>query len=171
MPSMRELRIGKVTLNIGAGKEQNKLEKALVLLQRIGNAVPVKTFTSKRIPEWGLRPGLPIGCKLTLRKAKAYNVLGNLLKAGDNILNYNNFDKEGNISFGIEEYIDIPGLKYDPAIGIIGLQVCITLQRAGYRIKNRKIKQRIVPARHRVTKEESIEFMKNKFGVVIGEQE
>lgn len=167
MNPMREIRINKVTLNIGAGKDQAKLEKAMVLLKKIGNATPVKRYTNKRIPEWELRPGLPIGCKLTLRKNKAINLLPALLNAHDNMLNYDNFDKEGNISFGIAEYIDIPGIKYDPAIGIIGLQVCITLQRAGFRIRDRKIKTRNISARHRIKKEEAIEFMKNKFNLNI----
>lgn len=168
---MRDLRIEKITLNIGTGKEQAKLDKAIALLEKISNEKPVKTVTNKRIPEWGLRPGLPIGCKLTLRKVKAINLLGSLLNANDNILRQNNFDNEGNISFGIPEYIDIPGIKYDPSIGIIGLQVSITLQRAGWRIKSRKIKQRVIPVSQRIKKEEAIEFMKGKFNITIQESQ
>ena len=168
---MRDLRIEKITLNIGTGKEQAKLDKAIALLEKISSEKPVKTITNKRIPEWGLRPGLPIGCKLTLRKVKAINLLGNLLNANYNILRQNNFDNEGNISFGIPEYIDIPGIKYDPNIGIIGLQVSITLQRAGWRIKSRKIKQRAIPVSQRIKKEEAIEFMKGKFNITIQESQ
>ena len=68
MDLMKAIKIEKVTLNVGAGKEQSKLEKGIVLLKNITGINPVKTFTNKRIPTWGLRPGLPIGCKLTLRK-------------------------------------------------------------------------------------------------------
>ena len=166
---MREIRIDKVTLNIGAGKEQSKIEKALVLLKRIGSGNPVKTFTNKRIPEWGLRPGLPIGVKLTIRGEKANALLANLLKACDSNLAFNNFDNEGNVSFGIAEYIDVPGMKYDPDIGIIGFQASVTLHRAGFRIKNRKVKKMSIPAKHRIARVDAIEFMKDKFNITVAE--
>ena len=127
MNSMKNIKIEKVTLNIGAGKDQTRLEKGIVLLNSIANATPVRTVTSKRIQEWGLRPGLPIGCKLTLRKEKAIKILPRLLDAIENTLNEKQFDNNGNIAFGIHEYIEIPGVKYDPKIGIMGLEVCVTL--------------------------------------------
>ncbi|MBW2979986.1 50S ribosomal protein L5 [Candidatus Woesearchaeota archaeon] len=170
MNPMRNIRIGKVTLNVGAGKEQTKLEKGILLLKHITGIEPVKTFTNKRIPTWGLRPGLPIGCKLTLRGKPAKELLARLLSAKDNTLNERQFDKEGNLAFGIHEYIDIPGAKYEPKIGIAGLEVCITLERPGFRIKRRGIKKSHVPKKHRITKEEAIEFMKKEFGTKMGEE-
>lgn len=168
---MKEIKIGKVTLNVGAGKDQNKLEKGIMLLKNITGIDPIKTFTNKRIPTWGLRPGLPIGCKLTLRKKKAEEILLRLLDAKDNTLSPQQFDKEGNIAFGIHEYIDIPGIEYEPKIGVMGLEVCITLERPGYRIKNRRIMKRKVPTKHKINREEVIEFMKKKFNVKIGESQ
>jgi len=170
MNAMKEIRIEKVTLNIGAGKEQSKLEKGMMLLKNISGIQPVKTFTNKRIPTWGIRPGLPIGCKLTLRKEKAKEILVRLLEAKNNNLKESQFDKEGNISFGIQEYIDIPGVKYDPKIGVIGLEVCVTLGRPGFRIKRRSIKKKKIPTKHRITKEESMEFMQKEMKVKIGEE-
>ncbi len=169
MNPMRQIRIEKVTLNVGAGKDQNKLEKGMLLLKNVTGINPVKTFTNKRIPSWGLRPGLPIGCKLTLRKKKAEEILLKLLDAKDNVLNPKQFDKEGNIAFGIHEYIDIPGIKYDPKIGVMGLEVCITLERPGFRIKKRKIMKRKIPNKHKIRKEEVMEFMEKKFNVKTGE--
>ena len=169
MNLMKQISIEKVTLNIGAGKDQTKLEKGMKLIKSIADNTPVKTFTKKRIQEWGLRPGLPIGCKLTLRKDKALELLKRLLESKDNTLQESNLDNEGNISFGIREYIDIPGVKYDPDIGIMGLQVCITLKRNGFRIKHRALKRRSIPKKDRIKKEESIEFMKNVFNLKIGE--
>jgi len=166
---MREVKIEKVTLNVGAGKEQTRLEKGVLLLKGLTGINPVKTFTNKRIPSWGLRPGLPIGCKLTLRKKKAEEILKRLLEAKDNKLTDHQFDKEGNISFGIHEYIDIPGIKYDPKIGIMGLEACVTLERSGFRVKRRRIMKRKISNRHKITKEEAIDFIKNKFNVQIGE--
>jgi len=165
---MRQISIEKVTLNIGAGKDQAKLEKGMKLIGNITGYTPIKTFTKKRIQEWGLRPGLPIGCKLTLRKEKAMEILKRLLEAKDNVLQISNLDNEGNISFGIKEYIDVPGVKYDPDIGIMGFQVCITLKRKGFRIKHRALRKHIIPKRHRIKKEEAIDFMRNTFNLKIG---
>lgn len=163
MNPMQKVKIGKVTLNIGAGKDPAKLEKGITLIKSITKIEPVKTITNKRIAEWGLRPGLPIGCKLTLRKKTAHDLLLRLLVAKEQQLNERNFDQKGNVSFGIHEYIDIPGVQYDPKIGVIGLEVCITLEKNGYRIKTRKIKQKKLPAKHTVTKQEAIEFMKTQY--------
>lgn len=170
MNPMRSLRMEKITLNVGAGKDQNKLEKGILLLKNITGINPVKTFTNKRIPSWGLRPGLPIGCKLTLRKKNAKEILLRLLEAKDNKLSPHQFDEGGNMSFGIHEYIEIPGVKYDPKIGIMGLEVCVTLERPGFRIKRRRIMRRKIPEKQKVKKEEAIEFMKKEFNVQVGEE-
>ena len=167
---MKTIKIEKVTLNVGAGKDQAKLEKGLILLNTIANATPIKTITNKRIQEWGLRPGLPIGCKLTLRKSKANKLLPRLLEAVENKLKEKQFDNNGNIAFGIHEYIEIPGVKYDPKIGIMGLEVCITLERPGYRIKRRKLLMRKIPIRHRISKQDAIGFMTKNFNTVIEEE-
>lgn len=171
MNSMKNIRIEKVTLNIGAGKDQARLEKGLVLLKTISNATPIKTVTNKRIQEWGLRPGLPIGCKVTLRKDKAIKMLPRLLDAVENRLNERQFDNHGNIAFGIHEYIGIHGIKYDPKIGVMGLEVCVTLERPGYRVKRRRILARRIPTKHRISKQEAIEFMSKQFNIKVeGEQ-
>src|SRR3989344_6023917 len=96
---MKAIRIEKLTLNVGAGKNPAKLEKSMKLLKDITGIEPVKTFTIKRIPSWGLRPGLPIGCKLTLRKSAANELLPRLLKAKENRLREKQFDEGGNIAF------------------------------------------------------------------------
>lgn len=169
MNSMRGIRIEKITLNIGAGKSQEKLDKGVKLIKNITSLSPVKTFTNKRIPNWGLRPGLPIGCKLTLRREKARQLLANLLKAHDNRLSGRQFDNEGNIAFGIPEYIDIPGVSYDPEIGMMGLEVCITLERPGFRVKRRKVRKSRVTG-SRIKKEDAINFMKEAFSIKVGEE-
>ena len=169
MNQMKNISVEKVTLNIGAGKDQAKLEKGIRLISGITGLKPVKTFAKKRIQEWGLRLGLPIGCKLTLRNKEALKLLKRLLEAKDNTLSTSNMDNEGNISFGIREYIDVPGVKYDPDIGIMGFQVCITLKRKGFRVKNRAIKRAIIPKKHRISQQDSIDFMKNTFNMKIAE--
>lgn len=169
MNPMRKIRIEKLTLNIGAGKDQNLLNKGSKLLQSLTDVPPIKTVTQKRLAAWGLRPGLPIGCKTTLRNEKAAVLLKRLLAAKDNALAESNFDNNGNVSFGIHEYIDIPDARYDPEIGIIGLQVCVTLERAGYRIKRRKVMKRKIPLAHKITRGDAIEFMREEFKTKIAE--
>ncbi|MFH1174683.1 MAG: 50S ribosomal protein L5 [archaeon] len=168
---MRTIRVEKVTLNVGAGKDQKVLEKGLVLLKHITGINPVKTITQKRLAAWGLRPGLPIGCKVTLRGKQAVQLIPQLLSAKDNVLRENNFDDHGNISFGIEEYIDIHNIKYLPEIGIMGLQTCITLERPGFRIKKRKLFKKKIPAHHRISRKEAMQFMQDQFKVTFGDQE
>ena len=166
---MQHVRIEKLTLNIGAGTDQNKLEKGITLLKTITGIDPIKTTAKKRLPAWGLRPGLPIGCKITLRKKPAMNLIPRLLQGKENKLILRNFDENGNVSFGIHEYIDIPGVPYNPSIGVIGLQVCITLEKPGYRVKRRKLQVRKIPRKHQITKGEAMTFMKDTFNVHIGE--
>ncbi len=171
MNVMREIRIEKLTLNIGAGKNPELLKKGSKLFKNITGIEPVKTVTQKRIPNWGLRPGLPIGCKLTLRKKQAHELIPRLLEAKSRRLTANNFDGNGNISFGIHEYIDVPGVKYDPEIGVVGFQVCLTLERHGFRIKRRRLYRATIPHDHRISKEEAMKFMREKFNINVGDEE
>lgn len=171
MNKMKEIRIEKVTLNVGAGKDQKVLEKGIKLLTNLTGTAPVKTITDKRLQAWGLRPGLPIGCKLTLRGEAAEKLIPRLLHAKDNILSDKCFDNHGNISFGLPEYMDIKDAKYDPEIGMMGLQASITLTRPGFRIRNRKIRNAKVSKTHQIKQEESINFMKEKYAIKIGEKE
>lgn len=171
MSVMKEIKIEKLTLNIGAGKEQSILEKGVKLLQQITGAKPIKTITQKRIAAWGLRPGLPIGCKVTLRREQAKDMLKRLLYAKDGVLSQKQFDNEGNVAFGIKEYIDIQDAKYDHAIGLMGLEACITLIRPGFRIKKRRLLKAKISKHHRIKKEEAIDFMKKNFNLKIAEEE
>ncbi|MBD3259585.1 50S ribosomal protein L5 [Candidatus Woesearchaeota archaeon] len=167
MNPMRNIRIEKVTLNFGAGKEQARLEKGTKLLKLISGKNPVKTFAKKRIPAWGLREGLPIGCKITLRGPKAAEILKRTLNAKDNKLKRKVFDDQGNFSFGIHEYIDMADVRYDADIGIMGFEVAVTLERPGFRLKRRKNKTKKLSYKHAITKEDAIEFMKKNFDTQI----
>lgn len=170
MNQMKQIKVEKVTLNIGAGKDQKELEKSIKLLENITGIKPIKTTTNKRIQSWGLRPGLPIGCKITLRGTSAHEMIQRLIYAKDNILQESYFDNEGNISFGIKEYVDIKDAKYDPSIGMSGLQATITLKRPGFRVKNRRNKPSKIPKNHRITKEEAIKYMKETYTIKTGDE-
>jgi large subunit ribosomal protein L5 len=168
---MQQVRIEKLTLNIGAGKEQTVLEKGMTVIKSLTGIEPQKRITKKRIPTWGLRPGLPVGVRLTLRGKKAEDMLKRTLKAKEFKLSPRHFDNAGSIAFGIPEHIEIEGAKYDPKIGVMGLQVCVTLEKPGFHVKRRRVRAVSVGKKHKITKEQSMDFMKQRFGITIGEQE
>jgi large subunit ribosomal protein L5 len=169
MNIMKEIRIEKMTLNFGAGVNQDLLKKGAVLLKNITGVEPVKTISYKRIPGWGVRPGLPLGCKITLRGKQVVPLLKRFLAAKENKIAKSCFDSNGNVAFGIPEYIDVPDLNYDASIGIIGFQVCVTLIRPGYRIKFRRNLNRKIGLHHKISQDDSIAYFKEKFNINIGE--
>ncbi len=166
MNKMREILIDKVTVNIGIGSPGEQLDNAKILLERLTNQKPVTTKAKGRNQTFKLRKGLEIGTKVTLRGKKAEEFLKKALESKKKKLNSKVIDRNGNFSFGIAEYIDFPGAKYDPEIGMMGFDVCVTLKRRGKRIETRMRKKSRIGKKHRITKEEAMEFLKNKFGVI-----
>ena len=164
---MREIQLEKITLNIGVGAPGENLERGFKLLKKLSNSKPIITKTKKRIPTWGLRPDLEIATKVTIRGKEAEELLKRLFVALSNKLSSRKFDSTGNFSFGIHEYLLIPGVSYDPEIGIIGLEIAVTLRRRGYRIARRVLKRKTISNKHRIKKEEAIDFIRKKFGVTI----
>ena len=106
---------------------------------------------------------------MTLRGTQAEGFLRKVLEAIGYRLKKSSFDEYGNVSFGIAEHVILPGARYDPEIGIFGMDIAITLERAGYRISRRRRKKTRIPRRHRVTKEEAMEFLRNNFNVQLVE--
>ena len=167
MNQMEQVRIAKATVNIGVGESGERLARAEKLLVNITDQKPVRTISKVTNPEFGIRRGQPIACKVTLRNEKASKAVKMVLDGIGNNIKASQFDQQGNVAFGIQEHIDIPGMRYDPDIGIFGMNVAITFEKPGYRIKRRKIQHKKVPVKHQVTKEETMEFMKNEFQVNI----
>lgn len=161
---MREIEIEKVVLSIGAVGES--LEKGTRLLKLISGMNAVKTKSRKRIPAFDIRPGLEIGCKVTLRGKKAEELLKRLLDSIANKLKSKQINDE-DFSFGIEEYIEIPGMEYQRDIGMIGLNVTVIFKRKGKRVKLKKRNQGKFPRRQQVTKQEIIDFMIKNFNTEI----
>ncbi|MBT3865985.1 50S ribosomal protein L5 [Candidatus Woesearchaeota archaeon] len=166
---MREIFVEKVTLNCGTGGPGDKLEKSLKLLAKLSGMKPVSTKAgpNTRIPTWGVRPGLELGCRVTTRGKKAEELLKLFMSAKKNRLKESSFDNNGNFAFGIHEYLDIPGIEYDADIGIIGFELAITLARKGFRIRRRSLRKRSIPAKHKINKEDAINFMEKKYGAEI----
>ena len=156
---MAEIEIEKVVLNIGAVGEQG--DKAITFLQRFTGRKPVKTKAKKRIPAFNIRPGLEIGAKITLRK-NFNELLQRLLASVRNKIKKKQV-KENGFTFGIEEYIEIPGMEYQRDLGMLGLDVSVSFKRKGKRVKIRKIKRGKYPKKQHVPAEEIIKFMQDKF--------
>lgn len=167
MNPMEEVKIAKATINIGVGESGERLARAEKLLTSMTDQQPVRTFSKVTNPEFGIRRGQPIACKVTLRGEKANKAIKMILDGIENRLKSSQFDNQGNVSFGINEHIDIPGMRYDPDIGIFGMNISITFEKPGYRINRRKIQRKKVPEKHKVTQEETMEFMKENFQVKI----
>ncbi len=167
MTSMRTPSIEKITVHIGTGESGERLTNAEKLLQVIVKQKPVRAMAKKTIPAFSIKKKEPIGCKVTLRGNKANDFLKTALKIVENKIPASQFDDNGNFSFGIEEHTDFPGMKYDPSIGIYGMDVSVALKRAGFRISRRKIEVHKIPQAHRLTKEDAISFVKEKFGAEV----
>ena len=170
MNQMKEIGLEKVTVNIGAGTSQPDLEKGQMMIKSITGTNVVITRTKKR-STFGVPKHRAIGAKATLRGEKAMEFLKKVLNAVDNRISPKQFDSQGNFSFGIKEYIHIPGVKYDPDIGILGMDVAVTLYRPGYRVARRKLRPAKIGKNHRIKPEESMKWAEEKLGVKIAEKE
>ncbi|MBS3086288.1 50S ribosomal protein L5 [Candidatus Pacearchaeota archaeon] len=156
---MKKLIMEKVVLSV-SGTGEN-LEKGFKLLKLLTGRNPAKMISRKRIPSLGVRPNLEVGAVVTMRK-NLNEFLRKMLTTVDNTLKKNQIS-ENSFSFGVKEYIEIPGFEYQRDIGIRGLDVTVTFKRAGKRTKLKKIKAGRVPKRQNVSKEEIIKFMEENF--------
>ena len=164
---MREAVVDKVTLNIGVGKAGEELENAKTLLERLSGAKAVPTHAKVRNPVFRIKKGDIIGTKTTLRGSRAIEFAKKALKVKNFTLPPRSFDREGNFSFGVPEYIEFPGAKYDPQIGMLGFDVCVTLRRRGFRVCRRRRGKSRVGHAHRLSKQEGIEFAKSVLSVKV----
>lgn len=160
-------RIAKVTVNIGVGEGGEKLQKAEKVLAKLTGAKPVRTVGKELNRELGVRPGEPIGCKVTLRGDEAESFVKRALYSRKNKIYEYSFDNQGNLQFGIADYTNFEGERYDPDVGVFGMDVCITLEKPGARIKHRRLLTRSVPAHHRVSREEAKSFLVPKFNIEV----
>ena len=164
---MKKISLAKVVLNMGVGKSGDPIETGKKALEQITGKKPNARNAKKAQRDWGVRKGEPIGIAVTVRDNDATELLKRLLIVKDNQIKEKAFDNEGNLSFGIKEHIDIPEIKYDPKIGILGLEVSISLSRPGFNIKLRSGRKTKVGKNHRITKNDAIKFLIEKFGVKI----
>ncbi len=161
--SMRVVRLDKVVLNIGGTGD--KLDKGVILLEKLSRKKPIKVKATKRIPTWEVRPGLEVGTKVTLRGKDAVEIIKKLLPAIDNTLKERQI-QDNFLSFGIHEYIEIPGVEYIREVGIMGFEVTIVFSRAGKSVESKKVK-RGKTRRLIVTRAEIEDYLKSKFSTKI----
>jgi large subunit ribosomal protein L5 len=164
---MREMLLEKVTVNIGVGEAGDRLQKARKILELVTGQKPVITRAKSTNRDLGLRPGMEIGCKVTIRGDPAEAFLKRAFWTRDNRIAEYSFDPEGNFSFGVADYTDFDGVKYDPEIGIFGMDITVTLMRRGKRVARRRLLQAKVPKHHRISQDEGREWVRTKFNVEV----
>lgn len=165
--TMKTLFVPKIVVNMGVGESGEKLAKAEALLEQLTGQKPIRTYSKSTIKPFEIRKDAPIGCKVTLHGVKKEEFLKKAFEAVDNKVKASSFDEMGNVSFGIKEHIDIADMKYDPNVGIFGMDVSVAVERPGYRVKRRKAKKAKISKHHLVTKEEAMDFVKSRYNIEV----
>jgi large subunit ribosomal protein L5 len=164
---MKRLNVHKVVINIGVGRSGEPIDKAKNALLELTNQQPAVRGAKKTVRDFGIHKGEPIGVIVTLRRESAIEFLKRIIAAKQNVLKASSFDNYGNVSVGIHEHIDIPGTKYNPDIGIFGMDVNIVLNRPGYRIARKSRRSAKIGKTHRINREEAVEFFKQEYGAEV----
>jgi large subunit ribosomal protein L5 len=128
-------KISKITLNMGVGEasqDKKKVTTAAAEMEAIAGQKPVITKARKSIAQFKLREGMPIGCKVTLRRERMYEFLDRLVTvAMPRIrdfrgLNPKSFDGRGNYAMGLKEQIIFPEISYDKIDKVRGMDIIVT---------------------------------------------
>jgi large subunit ribosomal protein L5 len=167
---MKQPYIAKVVIDMCTGGGE-PLNRGSTILEQLTGQLPVQSRARQTVRDFGIRRKEPIAVRVTLRNDSAKGFLARALQAKENVLLIRNWDEDGNFAFGINEHIDVPDVKYDPQLGIQGMNITVCIERPGFRVKRRRRRRTKVPYRHRLTPEESMVFIKNNFGVEILEKE
>jgi len=160
-------KIEKAVVNISVGKSGELLEKAKTVLDEITGRKSCVRRAKKTVRDFGIRKGEPISCIATLRGEEAVAFLKRALDAVGNKVSKKSFDDQGNMSFGIKEHIEIPGIRYRPEVGIFGMDISVAPSRLGYRVARRRRLRSRIGKSHRVTKDDSMKLMKQTLNLEI----
>lgn len=162
---MRELVLDKLVINIGTGSDENAQAHAKRLLEIITSRKPADAISKKRNPAFKVSKGQKIGAFVTVRGQGIKPLATRLIDAVDSKLKETAV-ADNSVSFGIHEYIDISGVKYDPKIGMLGMNVNLAFKRRGARVALRKRMRAGIPKKHRIVERDRIkDYMKKEFDV------
>jgi large subunit ribosomal protein L5 len=164
---MRRISIEKVVINIGVGEAGERLVKAAQVIEMLTDRKTVQTLSNTTNKDLGIRKDMPIGVKVTLRGQEAVDFFKRAMWVRQNRIAAYSFDHEGNCSFGITDYTDFEGMKYDPQIGIFGLSVSVVFARPGKRVQLRRHARHRIPERHRTTVEEIQQFLTDEYEIEV----
>ncbi len=166
---MLGVRLDKVVVNIGIGNTEDKLDSARALLKKLTGMEATHTTARRRLPEFGIRQGQKIGVMVTLRGKRADDFLRKALEAVSGTLKKSSI-VDNSLNFGIREYIEFSGVRYDPKIGMLGLNVNAAFSRRGARVALRK-RSRSKPgvAHSTIGREELLQHLSGAYGVKVAE--
>merc|ERR1712058_5152 len=140
----------------------------LKVLESLTGQTPVFSKARYTVRSFGIRRNEKIACHVTVRGAKAEETLERGFKVKEYELRRENFSANGNFGFGIQEHIDL-GIKYDPSIGIYGMDFYVVLGRPGMNVIHRRKKVGSVGFQHRLTKEDAMKWFQTKYdGIILG---